>query len=606
VSGIVGIFHRDGTPADVDRLRSMTDFLAYRGPDGQGLWADREIGLGHTLLNTSVNTCGEPACQNGPIHMKSLWITADVHLDSKAELIRTLQSTGRRIEGNACDASLILNAYGAWGPECVEHLSGDFCFAVWDSVAKTLFCARDHFGIKPFYYAETGNAFIFSNTLNCLRQHAGVGSHLNQEAIGDFLVFGSNQNEVTTTFKDILRLPPAHSLLVSRDGMQTRRYWYPPTQGRIRYTRSEDYVHNFMELLQSAVVDRLPPDRAGIFLSGGLDSGAIAAVAGAYSQSRGGFPSLRSYTVGYDSLISDQEGFYARQSAEHLGIPNEYLPLDNIELFEKWDDAEYRYPEPSGDPFYARKIELFRRIASHCRVVLSGEGADNLMYFQMWPYIKDLRRHGEWSQLILETAWFLWIRPLPWLGVARRVQWLFGREGEGSRMPPWIDPEFIKRTRLAERWKERNGFLVGGDRHMTRPKAHASMLSPQWSGLFESDDPGVTRYPLEVRYPFLDLRIVGYLLAIPVFPWIYKKRLVRDAMLNKLPEGLRQRPKTPLAGDPISTKIRERGTDSITNLPLSTHTAEFVNLTRLANSYGRMGGEEIRAYCLDKWLRGIS
>ena len=606
MSGIVGVFHRDGTPVDVDCLRSMTDFLAYRGPDGQGLLADREIGLGQSLLNTSLNRFGGSAHQKEPIHMKSLWITADAHFDSKAELIRTLQSTGRRIDGNTCDASLILHAYEAWGPKCVEHLSGDFSFAVWDSVAKTLFCARDHFGIKPFYYAEAGKAFIFSNTLNCLRQHAGIRSHLNQEAIGDFLVFGSNQNEGTTTFKDIQRLPPAHSLLVSHESMQMRRYWYPPTQGRIRYTRSEDYVYNFMELLQSAVVDRLPPDRAGIFLSGGLDSGAIATVAGAYSKSRGGFPSLRSYTVGYDSLISDKEGFYARQAAEHLGIPNEYLPLDNIELFEKWDDAEYRYPEPCGDPFYARKIELFRRIGSHCRVVLSGEGADNLMYFQMWPYIKDLSRRRQWSQLILETAWFLWIRPLPWLGVARRVQWLFGREGEGSRIPPWINPEFVKRTRLAERWKERNEFLVGGDRHVTRPKAHASMLSPQWSGLFESDDPGVTRYPLEVRYPFLDLRIVGYLLAIPVFPWIYKKRLVRDAMLNKLPEGLRQRPKTPLSGDPIKTKIRENGTDSITNLPLSPHAAEFVNPARLANSYGRMGGEEIRAYCLDKWLRGIS
>jgi asparagine synthase (glutamine-hydrolysing) len=605
VSGIVGIFHRDGTPVALDCLRSMTDFLAYRGPDGLGLWADREIGLGHTLLNTSLNTSGEPACQNEPIRMKSLWITADVHLDSKAELIRKLQSTGPRIEGNTCDASLILHAYGAWGPECVEHLRGDFSFAIWDSTAKTLFCARDHFGIKPFYYAEAGKAFIFSNTLNCLRQHSGVGSHLNQEAVGDFLLFGSNYNESTTTFKDIQRLPPAHSLLVSRDSMQARRYWYPPTQERIRYTRNEDYVHNFMDLLQSAVADRLPTDRTGIFLSGGLDSGAVAAVARAYSRRRGGLPALRSYTVGYDSLIPDQEGFYARQSAEHLGIPNEYLPLDNIEFFEKWDVAEYRYPEPSGDPFYARKIELYRRIALHCRVVLSGEGADNLMYFQMWPYMKELRQHREWSRLAFETAWFLWVRPLPWLGVARRVQRLFGKQDEGSRIPSWINPDFAKRTRLAERCQERSDYLGGGDRHLARPKAHASMLSRQWTGFFESDDPGVTRFPLEIRYPFLDLRIVGYLLAIPVFPWIYKKRLVRDAMLNKLPERLRQRPKTPLSVDPVKTKVRERG-KSVTNLKLSPHAAEFVNPARLANSYGRMGDGEIRAYCLDKWLRGIS
>jgi asparagine synthase (glutamine-hydrolysing) len=602
VSGIVGIFHRDETPVDRGQLRSMTDFLAYRGPDGQDMLVDSQIGFGHTLLKTSP----KPDSQKQPIHMESLWITADVRLDSKGELIRKLHAIGQRIQRHTCDASLILHAYATWGPDCVEHLRGDFSFAVWDSVTKTLFCARDHFGIKPFYYAEPGKAFIFSNTLNCLRQHAGVSSQLNEEAIGDFLLFGSNYNEGTTSFRDIQRLPAAHWLMVSRESLQTRRYWYPPTHERIRYTQSEEYVDNFMELFQAAVVDRLPPDRAGIFLSGGLDSGAVAAVASAYSKSRGGFPSLKSYTVGYDSLIPDKEGFYARQSAEHLGIPNEYLPLDNIELFEKWDDAEYSYPEPSGDPFYARKIELYRRIALHCRVVLSGEGADNLMYFQMWPYLKDVRQHREWSRLVFETAWFLWIRPLPWLGLARRIQWLFGRPGEGSRIPPWIAPEFAKRIRLEERRKERNDFLVGGDRHVARPQAHASMLSPQWTGVFESDDPGVTPYPVEVRYPFLDLRIVRYLLAIPVFPWAYKKRLVRDSMFKKLPEKLRLRAKTPLSADPVRTKIRHRGMDSITNVPLSPQAAEFVNPTRLANSYGRMGGEEIRAYCLDKWLRGIS
>jgi asparagine synthase (glutamine-hydrolysing) len=601
VSGIVGIFHRDGTPLAGERLRSMTEFLAYRGPDGQDMWSGSQIGFGHSLLNTSQ----EPNSQKQPIHLESLWITADVRLDSKAELIGKLQAIGRRIEGT-CDAALILHAYAAWGAACVEHLRGDFSFAVWDSVAKTLFCARDHFGIKPFYYAKPGKEFIFSNTLNCLRRHAGVSNQLNEQAIGDFLLFGSNYNDATTCFKDIQRLPSAHWLLVSRESLQTKRYWYPPTQKRIHYKRGEEYVDNFMELFQAAVVDRLPPDRAGIFLSGGLDSGAVAAVASNYSKSRGGSPSLRSYTVGYDSLIPDREGFYARQSADHLGIPNEYVALDNIELFEKWDDARYRYPEPSGDPFYARKIELYRRIAVHSRVVFSGEGADNLMYFQMWPYIKDLRQRREWSRLVFESAWFLWVRPLPWLGAFRRLQGLFGKPVEGSRIPPWIAPEFAKRARLEERWEERNRFLFPAERHAVRPKAHASMLIPQWAGLFEADDPGVTRYPVEVRYPFVDLRIVDYLLAIPVFPWIYKKKLVRDAMLRKLPEKVRLRAKTSLPGDPVTSKIRERGIESITNMPLSPQTAEFVNPRSLANSYGRMGIEEICAYGLDKWLRGLA
>jgi asparagine synthase (glutamine-hydrolysing) len=602
VSGIVGIFHRDGMPVPRDQLRSMTDFLAYRGPDGQNIWVASQVGFGLTLLKT----CQEPGLQDQPIHMESLWITADVRLDSKTDLIGKLQASGRRTEGEICDAALILHAYAVWGPECVQHLRGDFSFAVWDSVAKTLFCARDHFGIKPFYYAEPGKAFIFSNTLNCLRQHSGVSNHLNEEAIGDFLLFGSNYHERTTSFRDIQRLPAAHSLMVSGESVQMKRYWYPPTQERILYPRSEEYVDNFMELFQGAVVDRLPPDRAGILLSGGLDSGAVGAVASAYSKSRGGTPSLKSYTVGYDSLVPDKEGFYARQSAEHLDIPNEYLALDNIELFEKWGDVQDRYPEPIEDPFYYKKIELYRRISLHCRVALSGEGADNLMYFQMWPYIKDLGRHRHWSRLVFESAWFLWIRPLPWLGVASRIRRVFGKPDEGSRIPSWIAPDFAKRTRLEERRKERSRFWVAGPRHAARPKAHGSMLGPQWADLFESDDPGVTRYPLEVRYPFLDLRVVDYLLAIPVFPWAYKKKLLRDSMFKKLPDTLRLRPKTPVSVDAVTAKIRERGIKWLDNIPLSSHAAEFVNPTKLLDSCSRMGLEEIRAYSLHKWLRTIS
>jgi asparagine synthase (glutamine-hydrolysing) len=597
MSGIVGIFHRDGRALEASQLRSMTDFLAYRGPDGQDLWVGSQVGFGHTLLNTSQELGG----QKQPIHMESLWITADVRLDSKTDLLNKLQAIGRRIEGYACDAELILHAYAAWGTRCVEHLRGDFSFVVWDSVAKTLFCARDHFGIKPFYYAELGEVFTFSNTLNCLRQHTGVSNQLNEQAIGDFLLFGWNYNESSTSFRDIQRLPPAHWLLVSRECIDAKRYWNPPTQDRIRYRRSADYVDNFMELFQAAVVDRLPADRAGILLSGGLDSGAVAAVANAFSKSRGGSPSLRSYTAGYDWLIPDNDNLFARQSSEYLDIPNEYLPLDNVEFFEKWEGARYRHPEPVASLFFAAKFELYRRLATHCRVALSGEGSDNLMYFQMWPYLKDLSRRGEWSRLIFETAWFLWIRPFPWLGVARRVQRIFGKVRADTEIPRWIAPEFAKRARLKERWTEYNKLIFPFERHSVRPKAHASMVTPRWAGLFESEDPGVTQYPVEVRYPFLDLRIVRYLMAIPVFPWAFKKKLLRDSMYKKLPERVRLRPKTPVSRDPIKAKLRKMGA-CINEGPLSPQAAEFVN----ANSNNRMDADQIRAYYLREWLKAIN
>src|SRR6266851_3857225 len=184
-------------------------------------------------------------------------------LDGRADLIAGLQRAKRVVRPEAPDSELILHAYAAWGTPCVERLLGDFAFAIWDARNKQLFCARDHFGIKPFYYAQQGDLFLFSNTLNCVRMHPEVSGELNDAAIGDFLLFGLNCDNATTSFRDIQRLSPAHSLSISPEGVKIRRYWAPPTDGRIRYSKPEEYVENFQSLLEAAVADRLRTERVG-------------------------------------------------------------------------------------------------------------------------------------------------------------------------------------------------------------------------------------------------------------------------------------------------------------------------------------------------------
>ncbi len=145
-----------------------------------------------------------------------------------------------------------------------------------------------------------------------------------------------------------------------------------------------------------------------------------------------------------------------------------------------------------------------------------------------------------------------------WPGIRRRVGALCGRDSSAPTFPKWIAPDLARRLHLKERWKE-YATVRTSPAHPVVPKAHASLFLPQWSQMFEFLDPGVTRCPVELRYPFLDLRIVDYVLALPPFPWSFEKTLLRKAMIGRLPERVRRRPKTPLAGDPVVEMLRRPG-----------------------------------------------
>src|SRR5262245_34201523 len=221
MSGIVGILHLDGALVDRALLRRMTDFMTFRGPDEQRIWVDGNVGLGHTLLRTTFESEHEhqPFTLDGRV-----WIVADARVDAQADLIAKLNGQGEQVEQGATDVELLLRAYRVWGEDCVEHLLGDFAFAVWDGLWRRLFCARDHLGVKPFFYAHLGQTVIFSNTLDCIRQHPEVSDKFNDLAIADFLLFELNQDPATTSFAEIQRIPPAHRTTWSADGFRMSRY----------------------------------------------------------------------------------------------------------------------------------------------------------------------------------------------------------------------------------------------------------------------------------------------------------------------------------------------------------------------------------------------
>ncbi len=453
MSGIVGIAHSEDRPVDSDLLRRMTNWLSFRGPDAQEVWTDGPVGLGHALLSHASDSERErqPATLDG-----RAWIVADIRLDARRELVSALRSSGWEANLSDSDAQLLLHAYEAWGESCLDHLLGDFAFAIWDTRRGQLFCACDHFGIKPFYFAEVNRTFVFSNTLDCLRLHPAVSDRLNDSAIADFLLFGMNYDPASTSFADIHRLPRAHFLRWSRSGVYLREYWRPPTDGAIHYQRRREYIEHFGELFKGAVEDRLRTNKIGILLSGGLDSSSVAAVAHELRKEKYPALELHAFTSTYQNISSDSDPGAARTVASAFQIPLHLSVVDSLGIFEGWDDPNVHWPEPIDDPFAGSFLGEFETIAAKAHVLLSGEGADNLMEFEMARHFPALLREKRASRIIFDLAEHVWQRfraPDGIRGPLRRIRRLFLPRDSAQSFPEWIQPELVARLDLKARWK---------------------------------------------------------------------------------------------------------------------------------------------------------
>ena len=512
MSGIAGIVNLDGAPIDRDLLSRMTKFMSFRGPDGEEIWTESNVGFGNTLLRTD-NLC----------------ITADARIDGRENTDLT-------------DVERILSAYEKWGEACVEHLIGDFAFVIWDKRSRRLFCARDHFGVKPFFYAHTGNSFVFSNTLNALRLDPRVSVELNETAVYDYLDSGLNQDLSTTIFRDIQRLPGGHALSLTNGSITTRCYWKPAVKNKIRYRNPREYVERFDELLSIAVKDRLRTDRVSISMSGGLDSTSLAAIA------RDLLPqpaAVHAFSTVYDKLIPDEEWHYSTLAASHLRIPIHHLNADNYSLFDERASGDLDVPEPFLlGPLAAQFNDLLRLMASHGRVALTGYDGDALMNESRRAYVKSVVRSF-------------------WMGISAKQ--------------------------------------ISANRSATIN----SLNSKVWTPLFEGYDPGSTRLPLEVRHPFIDVRLVDYLLSIPAVPWCAQKYILRRAMRDRLPAAVVQRPKTPLTSDPALQLARRAGVRWLDHFEVTPQLTRFVNLSSRRSSVAETPNAlwaRLRVFALNHWL----
>ena len=352
-------------------LERMRDVLTHRGPDDAGLFIDGPVGLGHRRLSIVDVRGGHQPMKNedGTLH-----IVFNGEIYNHADFRESLEARGH-IYGTHCDTETILHLYEEHGQSCVEYLRGMFAFAIWDQQKRELFIARDRLGVKPLYYAQTGDGSLyFASEIKALLETGDVKAELNYKALPDYLANHATSGE-ETLFAGIKRLLPGHTL-VWRDGaIRINEYWDLSLAKAENEKRSDrDYVAEWSELFRESVRLRLMADvPLGMFLSGGIDSSAIAAVMSGMVADP-----IRTFSVAFQEREAN-ELEYARMIAREFKTNHHEVVVSPRDFFAVLPQLVWHEDEPIAHPSSVALYFVSQLAAQHVKVVLTGEGSDELL-----------------------------------------------------------------------------------------------------------------------------------------------------------------------------------------------------------------------------------
>jgi len=602
MSGFFGVVRDSGESSDPAAFQTFAERLKFRGAGTTTIWTRP----GNGLCYVAFHNLSEGRSETHPASLDSHeWIVGDIRLDGQVELTAQLGRSSNQTQTNS-DREMLLRAWQKWGPDCLPKILGDYSFALWDDSQNALWCARDFIGARPFFYAMAEGAFYFSNTLRALRGLPGISSKLDSVFIGDFLLAGYCSDLSRTVYRDIHRLPPAHRLKYSSGRVEIERFFSLPIEEPLQLKNPEDYLQAYLELLRQAVADRSPREATALYLSGGLDSASVCAIAAELAEKQSRPNTLKAFTVSWQALFDDPEPHFATRAAKHLGLAHEILEDPEVLPLE----IPFPTPEPWGELFGGRAQKQCARIAKHSTVVLAGDGGDDVLTGQAWPYLQSLHKRGKWTQMIRSFGGFLLSHgrfpPLRG-GFRSRLRRFLQREEPDEGFPTWISPEFERKAALRERFRELNRPKL--HLHPVHPDAYTALQSSYWSGFLENEDAGWTGVALETRAPLLDLRLLRFLLRLPPVPWCVDKELVRKVLGDYLPEAIVRRPKTTLVRDPLEAAQTDRNWRPRCPPNPSAHVQSFVNWSSwnetLISAKGLLSWDNLRPLSLEYWFKDV-
>lgn len=557
MSGICGVFYLNTQPVNKALLAGMLDQLAHRGPDGSGLWKQDEVGFGHQLLWTTPESLHE---QLPMVHPQGPWvITADARIDNRTELIQSLQLQDCT-DHPITDSYLILAAYEKWGEACLDHLIGDFVFAIWDKKDKSLFLARDHLGVKPLYYYQNKNIFAFATEIKALLHLPEIPRKLNPVKVGDYLASLFDDTEITF-YDGIVRLPPAHQIKVDRQGVKLARYWELDSSQELYFNSDQAYAEALKEHFETAVQCRLRSNfPIGSMLSGGMDSSSIVCMARNLLV-QNNRSALKTFSAVFDQVTQCDERVFINSVVEQGNIEPHYVNADRISPLADVEKMLWHQDEAFCAPNLFMHCGLYQSAQSqNVRVVLDGFDGDTTISHGL-PYITELAQQGHWIALLQEIMGFsknfdrpigpllwkyLWkpgVQPRTPVPLHRLVNRLHHELFPPKPFTLSLQADFAKRIGIKERIQSMRNPISASEQ--TARKAHCQKLS--WGAFpyaLEVADKAAAAYGIEPRFPFFDKRLIEFCLAIPPSQKIHHgwtRWVMRRAMNNILPAQVQWR-----------------------------------------------------------------
>ncbi|MGE5831918.1 MAG: asparagine synthase (glutamine-hydrolyzing) [Methanomicrobiales archaeon] len=526
--GIAGIFNQNNGTVDKSLLEAMSDRIRHRGPDGGGIHLDGPIGLAHRRL--AIIDLTDAAEQPMTNEDGALWLVYNGEIYNYLELREELAGRGHTFRSQG-DSEVVLHAYEEWGKDCLARFNGMWAFALWDSRRSELFCARDRFGIKPFYYAIVGDTLLFASEIKALLAHPGVGKKPDDRLLSTFLAWGVLDHTGGTMFEGIHQLQPAHRITFGRAGGVPEKYWdltMNPEPGRPGPIQDEEAAHAFQGTLTDAIRIHLRSDvPVGTCLSGGVDSSTIAIIINRliraeHPRSIGNWQ--KTFSIIFSDIRFSEERFIDEVVAAS-GVDSRKAAIGPREILEDLQRLLWMQDEPFGSLSIAAQYQVMKLASKSVKVVLDGQGADEQLggyLAYQGSYIVGLVRGLHLLTALRELVGGLRIHGPFFLGAVAQIL-------------------IRKQRRSTLRGEIPVVSRYGGslDEALKR-----EILETNLTGLLHWEDRNSMAFSIEARVPFLDQQVAEFLAVLPLSQKIRKgvtKYVLRKAIKGLVPEPVRCR-----------------------------------------------------------------